>query len=115
VVPNITRTQLVADPRFEAAAAVARVAASLDVAQGLSLLVSGELSTAKLASSLAVQLERYLLEVRQSPQMLLLGLGPWLQGVHVVAKGPQVQARLDLPPDQTQVLAERLAGLLAAP
>ena len=113
LVPSATRTQLAADPRFQAASSVGRVAITLNVADGLKLTARAELSEAQAATTLAGQLERYAVEFRQSPQVLLLGLGPWLQGLDVVAKGPKVQVDVHLPPDQTQALAERVAGLLS--
>ncbi len=115
IVPSAVRTQLAADARFEAASTVSRVTISLSLENGLGILGRAELSTAEHAASLASQLQRFALEARQSPQVLLLGLGPWLQGVRVVAEGPQVTAHVQLSPDQTQTLIERLTGLLALP
>lgn len=113
IVPNAVRAQLAADARFEAASTVSRVTISLSLNNGLALVGRAELSTAEHAASLASQLQRFALEARQSPQVLLLGLGPWLQGVRVVAEGPQVTAQVQLSPDQTQTLIERLSGLLS--
>lgn len=112
VMSGRTRALLAADPRFEAASTIARLALTVDVAQGLAGLAVAEVSTSEHAKQLAIQLNRYILEARQSPKTLLLGVGPWLEGLVAQARGPQVEVKFHLSPSQTQSLAERLAGLV---
>lgn len=115
LVPAKARGQLFDDARFTAASAIARLALTVDLAEGLTADALAELSTMEHARSLADQLERFSRDARGTPSVLLWGLGPWLDSVRVKPEGPSVHAHLTLNASQTQSLAERLEALFRAP
>lgn len=112
VVPGATRTRLAAEPRYAAAAAVERVALSLDVLQGLAADARAELSTKEAATALAAEVNNYLREAKQSPKLLLMGLGPWLEGITARSEGPQVHVQMRLDAAAAQSMADRLVALI---
>ena len=112
VVPSATRARLAAMPRFAATANISRVAVTLDLKQGILATARAELSTKESAQALAAQLNDYLREAKQSPKLLLMGIGPWLEGIAAVAQGPNVSVTMQLNPSQAQGMADRLTALL---
>lgn len=112
VVPGATRTRLGADPKFAAAADIARVAVSLDLKNGLLASAWAELSTKESAAALTIEINNYIREAKQSPKLLLMGVGPWLDGLVARSEGPQVQIVLKLDAAQAQSMADRISALL---
>jgi len=112
VVPGATRTRLGADPKFAAAANIARVAVSLDLKNGLVASARAELSTKESATALTGEINNYIREAKQSPKLLLMGVGPWLDGLVARSEGPLVQIELKLDAAQAQSMADRLAALM---
>lgn len=112
VVPNATRTRLAGLPRFAAASNIARVAVTLDLKDGLAASLRAELSTKEDAQALAAEVNNYIREAKQSPKLLLMGIGPWLEGVAARAQGPNVTVSLQLNAGQAQAMADRLAALM---
>lgn len=112
VVPSATRTRLAALPRFAAASNITRVAITLDLKDGLIATARAELSTKEAAQTLAAEVNNYIREAKQSPKLLLMGIGPWLEGIAATAKGPDVSVAMKLNASQAQGMADRLAALL---
>ena len=112
IVPEATRRQLLADPRFGVQASVMRFAGSLDLAPALEGELHADLSNAEHASAMAQRISAFLAAARKSPQALLLGAGPYLDGVSAESKGAAVLVRLRLDEARTRELAARLASFL---
>lgn len=112
VVPSATRTRLAADPRFAAASNITRVAVTLDLRAGLVATARAELSTKEAAQTLAAEVNNYIREAKQSPKLLLMGIGPWLEGLAATAKGPDVTVSMQLNASAAQAMADRLTALL---
>jgi hypothetical protein len=112
VVPGETRTRLAADPKLAVASNVARIGISFDFKDGVNVLARAELSTKESARSLASEINNYIQEAKQSPKLLLMGIGPWLDGLAARAEGPHVQIDLKLDAAQAQSLADRMGALV---
>lgn len=112
VVPGSTRTQLAADSRLRAASSIARLALSLALDTGVEAHLRIETSSREAAQALGGQVERFMRDARQSPQVLLAGVGPWLEQVDIEAEGPTLHLSLRLTVAQTQTLSERIAVLV---
>jgi hypothetical protein len=111
VVPEATRARLQADPRFGTQASVMRLGAGLDLAPGLRGKLSAELNNAADARALVARADQFLRAARKSPRALLLGAGPYLDGIRVAADGAEVIVTVELDAAQTAELATRLEAL----
>jgi hypothetical protein len=111
VVPQATRARLQADPRFGVQASVMRLGAGMDLAPGLRGKLSAELNNAADARALAARADEFLRAARKSPRALLLGAGPYLDAIRVVADGAEVVVTVELDQAQTAELASRLEAL----
>lgn len=113
VVPEETRRMLLADAGAspDVSSSVMRLAAGLNLGPGLTGSLVAELGSEQDARQLVARVERFLREARQSPQALVLGLGPYLAGVAARQEGPNARVTLALDEGQTQSLADRLARL----
>ena len=112
VVSGATRTRLAADSRYAAAAAVAHVAVTVDLHDGFAASAFADLSTKEAAIALAAELDNYVRQAKQSPKLLLMGLGPWLNGIATRVRGPQVNVTVKLDASQTQSVADQLSALI---
>ena len=114
IVPDETRRSLMADPRFGVQASIMRLGAGLDLAPGLSGDLVAELSNQADARALVGRMDQFLVAARKSPKALLLGAGPYLDGISVAAEGAEARVKLALDAAQTAELVRRL-GQLRAP
>jgi hypothetical protein len=112
LVPDETRQRLRADPRFGAQASVMRFGAGLDLGPGLRAEVDAELSNTGDAQALVDKFDTFLRAARKSPQALLIGAGPYLDGIKSKAEGPRARIELELSEPQTLELVNRAVGLL---
>jgi hypothetical protein len=112
LVPDGTRATLRADPRFGPQASVMRFGAGLDFGPGLQGQVDAELSNAGDSRAMVDRFDGFLRAARKSPEALLIGAGPYLDGVSARADGPRALLRVQLSEPQTLELANRAAGLL---
>jgi hypothetical protein len=112
LVPDQTRRNLQADPRFGVQASVMRFGAGLDLGPGLRGQVDAELSNAADARALVDKFDTFLRAARKSPQALLIGAGPYLDGITSKADGPRALIGLELSETQTLELVNRAVGLL---
>jgi hypothetical protein len=112
LVPEETRARLRADPRFGSQASVMRFGLGLDLGPGLKGELDAELSNADDARALVDRLQAFLQAARKSPEVLLVGAGPYLDRISSQASGPRALVRLDLDEAQTGELIQRLVGLL---
>ena len=112
LVPEQTRAQLRADPRFGTQASVMRFGLGLDLGPGLKGELDAELSNGDDARALVDRFQTFLRAARKSPEALLVGAGPYLDRISSEASGPRALVRLDLDEGQTGELIQRLVGLL---
>jgi hypothetical protein len=112
LVPEETRAQLRADPRFGTQASVTRFGLGLDLGPGLQGELDAELSNAEDARALVDRFQGFLRAARKSPEALLIGAGPYLDRISSQASGPRALVRLDLDEKQTTELIQRVVGLL---
>jgi hypothetical protein len=70
------------------------------------------LSNAPDARSLARRLADYLDTAKRHPDMLAQGLAPYLEGVKLAPRGPNLYATLDLPAKQAGEIVARLLDIL---
>ena len=113
LVPDETRQTLRADPRFGAQASVMRFGAGLDLGPGLRGEVDAELSNAADARALVDKFETFLRAARKSPEALLIGAGPYLDGITQQGRAGRAPcSRVELSEAQTLELVNRAVGLL---
>jgi hypothetical protein len=111
LVPAATRDRLMKDPHYGVEASVMRLGASADLGPGLAADVVAELSNAADAQALVAKVQAFVRDARASPQALLLGAGPYLEGISASADGPQVRIHVALDEARTNDLVTRLLGL----
>ncbi len=81
IVPETARRNLAADPRFAPAASVITLSVGVDFGKGLDAIVVATLATPADARMLATQATDALRDAKRNAQVLMLGLGPYLDGV----------------------------------
>ncbi|HLK89098.1 MAG TPA: hypothetical protein VKZ18_04335 [Polyangia bacterium] len=113
IVPESTRKSLSADPRFADAASILTLSAGIDLGKGLDAQLLADLATAAEAKSLALKVTEATRDARRNPQVLMLGIGPYLDGVTATAKDHTFDLRATLNEAAFDDLLARLGGLLA--
>jgi hypothetical protein len=112
LIPEQTRRQLLTEPRFKNAALLSRMAAALDVNQGLSATLLGDMGSATDAQALAGQVTDSLRDAKKNPEVLMLGLGPYLDGVTAKAAATSFEIHATLTDPQVKDLLGRAAAYL---
>lgn len=112
LVPDDTRRLLMAEPRFKSAASVTRMAAGLDVTKGLDALVLADLAKEGDAATLAAQVTESLRDAKKNAEVLMLGLGPYLDAVTTKGAGSTFEVHIGLTTTQVNDLLERAAAYL---
>jgi hypothetical protein len=112
IVPAATRATLASDPTLSMAASVSRMALSMEGAEGTEVMLTADLATREQARDMVARIGQAIRNAKASPQLLLLGGGPYLDSVHAQASGVTCQISLHLSPGQTEDLVERLRALL---
>jgi hypothetical protein len=108
IVPESTRQRLMADPRFGVQGSVMRLGLGADLAPGLSAELTAELSNQDDARALVERMTEFLAAAKRSPKALLLGAGPYLDGIRAKATGPTVRVQVAIDQAQTAELMRRL-------
>jgi len=112
LVPAETRKALAADPRFGSAASVSHLAVGVDLEKGFNALVQADLASAADAQGLATQVTQTLRDASKNAEVLMLGLGPYLDGVSTKANGTSFEVRASLSEAQASDLLARAAAFL---
>jgi hypothetical protein len=139
IVPADLRRQLERDPRFAGAAAVMRMALAIDLGSaaaapapaataaapsaaapgarpapvpGLDAVFTAELADAKEAAALVGKVTDTLRGAKRDPRVLMLGLGPELDGITSKAEGTTFTLRIALGEEQVADLLQRAAMFL---
>ncbi|MES1172302.1 MAG: hypothetical protein ABUL77_03605 [Bacteroidota bacterium] len=113
IVPAETRAMLAADPALSSGAGVNRMALGVDAASGLRVKLVADLATRQQADAMTRQVGDAVRAAKQSPQVLLMGIGPYLDGV--TARTTDVSSEILVTLSATQVAdsIERLRAFLA--
>lgn len=113
IVPAATRALLAADPAVSSGAGVSRLALGIEIATGLHAKLVADLATRQQADAMTNQVGDAIRAAKQSPQVLLMGVGPYLDGI--VARAVDVSSEIVIKLSEAQVMdgVERLRALLA--
>lgn len=113
VVPEDTRRQLRQEPRFANAAAVLTLALGIDIGRGLEAVLLADVASPNDAQGLARKVQETLRDSKRNAQVLMLGLGPYLDGVTARASNHTFELRASLTEPQLDDLINRLGALVA--
>jgi hypothetical protein len=113
IVPAETRRSLAADPRFGSAATLVDLVVGIDLPRGLDAVVVGEVATARDAEALVAKMQETLRDAKRNASILMLGLGPYLEGVTARAADRRFELRAALTEAQVTDLVGRLGAFLA--
>jgi hypothetical protein len=113
VVPAATRAALAADPTVPGAAGVNRLSLGVDIGAGVDAKLVADLATHAEAEAMAQQVRDAVVAAKRSPQVLLLGLAPYLDGISSRAVGVGCELVVRLSDSQTTDAIERLRAFLA--
>jgi hypothetical protein len=112
IVPAATRAALAADPHVPAAASVERMALGVDIGAGVDVRLISDVATHAEAEEMTRQVGAALLAGKRSPQVMLLGLAPYLDGIAAQASGVSCEVTVHLSAQQTTDAVERLRAFL---
>jgi len=112
IVPAATRAALAADPKVPAAASINRMALGIEAAAGIDARLIADLATKAEAEEMERQVGAALLAAKRSPQVMLLGLAPYLDGVAAHVSGVSCEVTVHLSPQQTTDAIERLRAFV---
>jgi hypothetical protein len=113
LVPESLRRKLAADPQAAAAAGVMTLSGGLDIGKGLEAVMLADLATPAEAQALVGRATAALRDAKRNAQVLMLGLGPYLDGVSAKANGRTFELRATLGEAALDDILTRLKGLLA--
>jgi len=113
VVPASIRASLAADPRFATVAGVSRLALGIDVDAGLEAHLFVDLATHEQAETFAHEIADTIRTAKKDPRVLLLGVGPYLDGISTRTAGPSSEVTLRLPADRVGDVVDRLRAVLS--
>jgi len=109
VVPATTRARLATEPRFHAAASVARLGLAADLDPGLTATVLADLGSEEDARALAREAQEATQRAKADPKVLLLGLSSFLEHLTIGSSGHRFTLNLRLDPAATRELLGRVA------
>jgi hypothetical protein len=112
LVPEETRRTLAADPKFGEAASISTLYGGVDLGKGLEAELKAEVATAAGAKSLASKVTESLRDAKRNPQVLMLGLGPYLDGLSASSADRTFELRATLSENAVDDLVGRLAAML---
>jgi hypothetical protein len=113
LVPEGTRRALAEESQFADAAGIMTLSVGVDLGKGLDAVLLADVATAAQASALAGSVTQSLRDAKRNPQVLLLGLGPYLDGVSAHATDHTFELKAGLGEPAFDDLLARLAGLLS--
>jgi hypothetical protein len=113
IVPPETRRKLAEEPRFKNAAAVMTLALGIDLKQGLDAVLTADVATAADAQALADRAHETLRDAKKNAQVLMLGMGPYLDGITARALDKTFEVRATLAEPQLDDLIARLGAFVS--
>jgi hypothetical protein len=115
LVPIAVRRALMESSKMSDVATLVRVSASLRDSAGLRAELVGEFGNTADPPLLAHRLKVLQNQAKRYPDMLVAGLSPYLEAVHVEANDASVRVVLDLPDAQAGDVIERTFALARTP
>ncbi len=112
LVPAELRHQLERDPRFESAASVTRMSLGIGLSTGLEAAFTADLADPSEAKVLVAKFAETLQGAKRDPRVLMLGLGPDLDGVTSLVEGTTFSLKLSLGEAQVGDLLDRAGAFL---
>lgn len=112
IVPAATRAQLAQDPALSSGAGVNRLALGVGVTAGLQAKLVADLANREQAQAMATEVAEAVRTAKQSPQVLLMGVGPYLDGISARAQGVSTEVVVNLTAPQVNDAVERLRAFL---
>ena len=112
IIPEALRQQLRDDPRFASAASVTHMALGIDLGAGLEASFAADLGNEKEAEAMVAKAAEVLRGAKRDPRVLMLGLGPELDGITGKAEGTGFTLRLVLAEPQVDDLLDRANAFL---
>jgi hypothetical protein len=113
IVPPETRRKLAEEPRFKNAAAVMTLAVGIDLEKGLDAVLTADVATAADAQALADRTHETLRDAKKNAQVLMLGAGPYLDGITASAVDKTFEVRAKLAEPQLDDLIARLGAFVS--
>jgi len=112
LVPDDTRKALAADPKLGDAASISTLYGGIDLGKGLEAELKADVATAEGAKSLASKVTESLRDAKRDPQVLMLGLGPYLDGLSAKALDRTFEVHASLSEAGLDDLIGRLVAML---
>jgi hypothetical protein len=112
LVPQSTRDALKADPHLSAAGSIKDMFGSVDFASGVAADINVDTGGENDAKELAAKATAQLMETKKSPQLMMMGLGSFLDGVKIDSKGATFHVAMAFNQQQVDDLITRIKGLL---
>jgi hypothetical protein len=112
IVPQSAREQLKADPHLSAAGSMKDVFGSVDFASGVAADISVDTGSESDAKELAAKATAQLMETKKSPQLMMMGLGSFLDGIKIDSKAATFHVGMTFNQQQVDDLINRIKGLL---
>ena len=113
LVPDETRRSLSAQPGLAEAGTISTLSVAIDFGKGLEAALIADMATADAARALATKATSALRDAKRNPQVLMLGLGPYLGGVSARAADRTFEVRATLGPEAIDDLVTRLAAMVS--
>jgi hypothetical protein len=112
IVPAATRALLASDPALHSGAGINRLALGIDLGSGLRAKLVADLASRAQAQAMADQVAGALRSAKQSPQVLLMGIGPYLDGISARALDVSTEIVVTLTQAQVADSIERARAFL---
>jgi hypothetical protein len=112
LVPQATRDQFKNDPRLSSAASMKDIFGSVDFASGVAADLNVDTGSEADAKDLAAKTTAQLVDVKKSPQFMMMGLAQYLDGIKIDNKGATFHVALTYNQKQVDDLINRVQGLL---
>jgi hypothetical protein len=113
IVPADMRRSLQDDPQTRAAASLTDLVVGVDLGRGLDAVVTGDVGSAADAQAVVAKMQETLRDSKRNAEVLMLGLGPYLDGVTARAADKRFQLRASLGEPQVDDLLSRLGAFLS--
>jgi len=111
IVGDAVRRTLAGQPDAVAAAGVRTLSAAIDLGRGLEAVMLADLATPEDARTLAERATSALRDAKRNPQVLMMGLGPYLDGVTAGASDKTLEVHATLGETALDDLLNRLKAL----
>jgi hypothetical protein len=112
VVPQSVRDGLKNDPHLSSAATMKAVLGSIDFASGFVADVNIDTGSEADAKDLAAKVTAQLTETRKNPQVMMMGMATFIDGVKIDSKGPTFHVAISYTQPQVDDLINRVKGLV---